>query len=40
MTKMCSLCRAERGYADTMSLNGLDGFINTVSNILHPEEAI
>ena len=40
ITKMCSLCRAERRYANTMHLNGLDGFINTVSNILHPEEAI
>lgn len=36
MIKTCPLCRAERGYADTMRLNGLDTFINTVSSILNP----
>ena len=40
MIKTCSLCRAERGYADTMRLDGLDVFILTVTNILQPEETI
>ena len=35
MIKTCPLCRAERGYADTMRLNGLDTF---VSNILNPTD--
>ena len=26
MTKTCPLCRADRGYAETMRLNGLEGF--------------
>ena len=39
MTKTCPLCRADRGYADTMRLNGLDGFIGTISNIFHAEES-
>ena len=39
MIKTCPLCRAERGYADTMRLNSLDKFINTVSSILNPTAA-
>lgn len=33
LTKACPLCRTERGYNDTMVLNGLDSFLSTVSKI-------
>ena len=34
MTKDCPLCRGDRGYTDTY---GLDDFIITVRDLLHPE---
>ena len=33
MTKMCPKCRAERGYAETVRLNGLDEFLEAICNI-------
>ena len=37
MTKDCPLCRGDRGYTDTLKILGLDDFIITVRDLLHPE---
>lgn len=39
LTKTCPLCRAERGYSEIMTLNGLDPFLNLIKKI-EPEEAL
>ena len=37
MTKKCPICRAERAYADTAQLKGLDDFLEAITPILHGE---
>ena len=36
LTKTCPLCRAERGFTETMRLNGLEPFLQAVSIALNP----
>ena len=38
LTKSCPLCRTERGYSDTMVLNGLDSFLSLVNKIDNIED--
>jgi len=38
MMKTCPLCRAERGFTETMILNGLHDFLNTLSEIYNKEQ--
>ena len=33
LTKRCPLCRAERGFAETMRLNGLAGFLQAMEDV-------
>lgn len=33
LTKSCPLCRTDRTFAETMRLNGLDGFIQSLSEV-------
>ena len=37
LTKTCPLCRAERGFTETMRLNGFDRFLEAIRNILSME---
>ena len=32
LTKTCPLCRADRGFTETMRLNGIEGFIKAVAD--------
>lgn len=38
MTKTCPLCRADRAFTETMRLNGVEGFIKTLSEIISQRE--
>ena len=34
LTKRCPLCRVERGFAETMRLNGLAGFLHAMGDVV------
>ena len=38
LTKTCPLCRTERGFTETMRLNGLDQLLQAVRNALNVEQ--
>ena len=38
LTKTCPVCRAERGYSETMVLRGLDDFLTGINKIMNPED--
>lgn len=38
LSKTCPLCRADRDFTETMRLNGMDGFIKSVSELLSQRE--
>lgn len=38
LTKSCPLCRAPRGYTETMMLRGMDEFLAGVANVMQPSD--
>ena len=38
MTKTCPLCRAERGFTETMILNGLHDFLRILSEVFSRQQ--
>ena len=39
LTKSCTLCKAQRGYTETMILRGLDDFLSRVAKVMLPPES-